>query len=213
MRALRAEKRRLASSQVLRVAVGVDDIRTVDPHFSIGVGEQPITRSVYEGLVLFPDGVITGEGLRPGLAERWDSSADRKTWTFHLRRGVQWHHDFGPFTSADVVFSLDRVRGREAGSPFRNTLADIESVRAPDEHTVQITLKNADAGLTGLLVDYAAGFIVCKRAVEQGGAGAERPGVIGVRWRARGQDGRAMIRSSGWQRGGRCGLPAASWSP
>jgi peptide/nickel transport system substrate-binding protein len=163
-----AQQPRLASSQVLRVAVGVDDIRTVDPHFSIGVGEQPITRSVYEGLVLFPEGVITGEGLRPGLAERWESSADRKTWTFHLRRGVQWHHDFGPFTAADVVFSLDRVRGREAGSPFRNTLADIESVRAPDAHTVEITLKNADAGLTGLLVDYAAGFIVCKRAVEQG---------------------------------------------
>jgi peptide/nickel transport system substrate-binding protein len=163
-----AQQARLASSQVLRVAVGVDDIRTVDPHFSIGVGEQPITRSVYEGLLLFPDGVITGEGLRPGLAERWESSADRKTWTFHLRRGVQWHHGFGPFTSADVVFSLDRVRGREAGSPFRNTLADIESVRAPDDHTVQIVLKNADAGFTGLLVDYAAGFIVCKRALEQG---------------------------------------------
>ena len=163
-----AQQQRLASSQVLRVAVGVDDIRTVDPHFSIGVGEQPVTRSVYEGLLLFPDGLISGEGLRPGLAERWESSADRKTWTFHLRRGVEWHHGFGPFTSADVVFSLDRVRGREGGSPFRNTLADIETVRAPDPHTVEVVLKNADAGFTGLLVDYAAGFIVCKRAIEEG---------------------------------------------
>ncbi|WP_372624193.1 ABC transporter substrate-binding protein [Falsiroseomonas sp.] len=163
-----AQQPRLASSQVLRVAVGVDDIRTVDPHFSIGVGEQPVTRSVYEGLLLFPEGLVAGEGLRPGLAERWESSPDRKSWTFHLRRGVEWHHGFGPFTADDVVFSLDRVRGREPGSPFRNTLSEIETVQAQDPHTVRITLKNPDANFVGLLVDYAAGFIVSKRAVEQG---------------------------------------------
>ncbi|MGK7871111.1 ABC transporter substrate-binding protein [Falsiroseomonas sp. E2-1-a20] len=163
-----AQQPRLASSQVLRFAVGVDDIRSVDPHFSIGVGEQPVTRSVYEGLLLFPDGAISGEDLRPGLAERWASSDDRKTWTFHLRRGVQWHHGHGLFSADDVVFSLDRVRGREAGSPFRNTLADIEAVEALDSHTVRIVLKNPDANFTGLLVDYAAGFIVCKRALESG---------------------------------------------
>jgi len=159
---------RLAATQVARLAVGVDDIRTVDPHFSIGVGEQPITSAVYEGLVRFPDGVVTGENLQPGLAERWESSPDRKTWVFHLRRGVEWHHGHGPFTSADVVFSLDRVRGRAAGSPFRNTLADIESVRAVDQYTVEIRLKNADAGFPGLLVNYSAGYIVCKKAIEGG---------------------------------------------
>ncbi|MCC7427732.1 MAG: polyamine ABC transporter substrate-binding protein [Alphaproteobacteria bacterium] len=159
---------RLAAQQAARVAVGVDDIRTVDPHFSIGVGEQPINSAVYEGLARFPDGLITGENLQPSLAERWESSPDRKTWTFHLRRGVEWHHGNGPFTSADVVFSLDRVRGREAGSPFRNTLADVESVRAVDAHTVEVKLKNADAGFPGLLVNYAAGYLVCKKAIESG---------------------------------------------
>ena len=46
--------------------------------------------------------------LEPWLAERWDSSADGRTHTLHLRPGVTWS-DGAPFTSADVVFSLDAV--------------------------------------------------------------------------------------------------------
>ncbi len=159
---------RLASSQVLRFALGVDDIRTVDPHFSIGLGEQPVTKSVYEGLVTFPDGVISSDDLRPSLAERWEASPDRRTWTFHLRRGVAWHHGHGAFTAEDVVFSLERVRSRETGSPFRTTLADIAAVRAVDPHTVEITLQNPDATFPARMVDVGAGYIVCKRALEGG---------------------------------------------
>ena len=43
--------------------------------------------------------------LEPWLAERWDSSADGRTHTLHLRPGVVWS-DGTPFTSADVLFSL-----------------------------------------------------------------------------------------------------------
>src|SRR5207249_855221 len=41
---------------------------------------------LYEGLVeLTPD----GRSVTPGTAERWDISADRRTYTFHLRAS-QW---------------------------------------------------------------------------------------------------------------------------
>ena len=43
---------------------------------------------------------ITGD-----LAERWTVSADGKTYTFHLRKGVKWH-DGQPFTAADVKATL-----------------------------------------------------------------------------------------------------------
>src|SRR5262249_36301493 len=45
---------------------------------------------------------------RPVLAESWTASADGKTYTFKLRRGVTWH-DGKPFTSADVKFSLEEI--------------------------------------------------------------------------------------------------------
>src|SRR5688500_6861675 len=44
--------------------------------------------------------------VEPWLAERWDSTADGLRHTFHLRRNMTWS-DGAPFTSADVVFSLE----------------------------------------------------------------------------------------------------------
>ena len=44
----------------------------------------------------------------PLLAERWDTSEDGLTWTFHLRQGVQWH-DGQPFTAHDVEFTFNRI--------------------------------------------------------------------------------------------------------
>ena len=46
--------------------------------------------------------------LEPWLAERGSSSADGRTHTLHLRPGVTWS-DGTPFTSADVLFSLQAV--------------------------------------------------------------------------------------------------------
>jgi peptide/nickel transport system substrate-binding protein len=40
--------------------------------------------------------------LEPWLAERWEASADGRTYTLHLRSGCSV--DGTPFTSADVLF-------------------------------------------------------------------------------------------------------------
>ena len=96
----------LADEQVLRITMGVDDIRTVDPHFAIGTGEGPIYRSVYQALTLFPDGELDMADLQPGLATEWSVADDGLTWTFRLREGVQWHRGYGEFTAEDVEFSI-----------------------------------------------------------------------------------------------------------
>src|SRR5258708_3680438 len=59
---------------------------------------------------------------RPELAERWSVSADGRTLTFHLRRGVKWH-DGADFTAADVAFSAMQVW--RAVSPRRAAFADL----------------------------------------------------------------------------------------
>src|SRR5712691_11728737 len=44
----------------------------------------------------------------PMLATDWHMSPDGKTWTFNLRRGIQWHFGWGEFTAKDVVHTLQR---------------------------------------------------------------------------------------------------------
>src|SRR5258705_9267112 len=46
--------------------------------------------------------------LEPWLAEKWEASPDGRTYTVHLRPGVTWS-DGEPFTSADVLFTLQAV--------------------------------------------------------------------------------------------------------
>ena len=55
----------------------------------------------------------TGE-IMPELATKWDISDDGLTYTFELRRGVQFHHTdyFTPsrhFNADDVMFSFKRT--------------------------------------------------------------------------------------------------------
>ena len=46
--------------------------------------------------------------VEPALAESWEHSDDGLTWTFHLRRDVEWH-DGQPFTAQDVEFTFNRI--------------------------------------------------------------------------------------------------------
>jgi peptide/nickel transport system substrate-binding protein len=78
--------------------------------------------------------------LEPWLAERWESTPDGLTHTLHLRTGVLWS-DGQPFTSADVLFSLNAAE-REEASVFANALLSggkpVE-VTVPDAATVVLT--------------------------------------------------------------------------
>ena len=46
--------------------------------------------------------------VEPALAESWEHSDDGLTWTFDIRRDVQWH-DGQPFTAHDVDFTFNRI--------------------------------------------------------------------------------------------------------
>jgi peptide/nickel transport system substrate-binding protein len=59
--------------------------------------------------------------IEPWLAERWEISADGRTYTMHLRPGVTWS-DGEPFTSADVVFSLAAILDPKNQSPLATVM-------------------------------------------------------------------------------------------
>ncbi|MBS1606727.1 MAG: ABC transporter substrate-binding protein, partial [Bacteroidetes bacterium] len=66
-----------------------DGIATLDPAFA---KNRSIIWAVHQ---LYSTLVETDDQLRivPGLARSWEVSADRKVWTFHLRKGVVFHDD------------------------------------------------------------------------------------------------------------------------
>jgi peptide/nickel transport system substrate-binding protein len=157
----------LAKEQVARLGVDVADVGTVDPHFATSIGEAPVYRSVYEALLRHPPGIVDVEKLQPALAERWSVGPDKVSWTFHLRKGVQWHEGFGEFTAEDVKYSIERVKDPKVGSPFIKSLDAVESVTVVDPYTVRIRTKKPFPDLPALMVDYQAGNIVSKKAVEK----------------------------------------------
>lgn len=95
---------------------------------------QQVGGNIFEGLLRYDKNLDPF----PLLAETWESSEDGKTWTFHLKEGVTWH-DGQPFTSADVVFSIDELL-RETNPRLRASLAFVDSIAAPDDYTVVFEL-------------------------------------------------------------------------
>ncbi|MGR6466475.1 ABC transporter substrate-binding protein [Rhizobium sp. PAMB 3182] len=96
---------------------------------------------------LAPDGTPT-----PVLAEEWSASPDAKTWTFKIRKGVQFH-DGSTLTPADVVATIERHSDKAAKSGALGILKGIETVKA-DGDTVVFTLAEANADMPFLMIDY-----------------------------------------------------------
>ena len=79
--------------------------------------------------------------LEPWLAETWESSADGRVHTLHLRPGVTWS-DGTPFTAADVLFTLQAAYDPKVESVLAESLlAGGQRIRAtaPDPQTVVLT--------------------------------------------------------------------------
>lgn len=93
--------------------------------------------------------------LVPGLAEAVEVSEDGKTYTFTLREGVTFHNG-EEMTSADAVFSMNRMLDPETKSTRRPYFAElVQGVEAPDERTFAINIQNPD----GAFLNKVAGFL------------------------------------------------------
>ena len=77
-------------------------------------------------------------------------SADAKVWTVKLRQGVTFH-DGKSLTAKDVAFSLMRHLDPAVGSKVNALAKQIESVKAVDDLTAEITLVAPNADLPTIL--------------------------------------------------------------
>jgi peptide/nickel transport system substrate-binding protein len=154
------------AQKVLNVGMAAADLGSLDPHRTATTPDKAIIGWMFNGLVRFKPGTMNPEQIEPDLAEKWDTSADQLTWTFHLRKGVQCNNGYGDLTADDVVFSLKRAADPKISS-FSSDYADMASVDAVDPSTVRITFKRRPASVLGILTNYQGGNIVCRKAVEK----------------------------------------------
>jgi len=124
----------VSAETIARVGVSQRDLGAMDPAYGIGNGDEFATRQTYNTLVSPPDGTtrIEADQLQGELAAKWEMSPDGRTWTFHLRHGVQWHKGFGEFTSDDVAFTIKRMADPKTGSQYSANFRQIESVDTPE---------------------------------------------------------------------------------
>jgi hypothetical protein len=135
---------------MLRIA-NMAEPETLDPHKVTTNFQENITRNLFEGLVVLDP----KDHVAPGVAESWSVSEDGLSYRFKLRSNARWSNG-DPVTAGDFVFSFRRMEdprtvAREAEElyPIKNAeevntgKLDVTAlgVAAPDERTVEITLK------------------------------------------------------------------------
>lgn len=101
----------------------------------------------------------------PGLVLSWEK-VDDLTWRFKLRQDVKFHNG-DPFTSADVKYTLDRVR-TDAKLADHSAYKLIREVNAVDDYTVEIVTSVPDPVLLGRLSRIGSGILPSKYIQEKG---------------------------------------------
>lgn len=155
--------------QVLRYAA-TSDFKDFHTAIREGGGPAQVTGILYDGLASLPgtlDELRAGDYL-PSLAESWELSDDGRTWTFHLREGVQFHHGYGEVTAEDVAFTYGEVNTDPAWGVNVGAYEELE-IDVVDKYTVSITTPVPNANFLILVSNVAGGNIISKRAYDERG--------------------------------------------
>lgn len=157
------------AEKVLIYARGADS-SSLDPALVDDGESAKVMENIFDNLVKYKAG---STAVEPALATSWETSADGKEWTFHLRQGVKFH-DGSPFTADDVVFTVQRqMPGNKYYSedmPYASFTFDpavIDKVEKVDDYTVKFTLKTPYAPFLRNLAMGLAAPIISKVAYEK----------------------------------------------
>lgn len=112
-------------------------LESLDPAMTHFTAEAHLVHQLFDPLVRYNRLTHTVE---PHLAHAWEVDAARTGWTFHLRKGVHFHHG-RELVADDVRFTFERLKHDAAGTLYSWTHQQIEAVEAVDPVTVHLRLK------------------------------------------------------------------------
>lgn len=121
-------------ADILRLPV-YRPILTLDPKEIYYAFSSHMAKQLFDCLVQYDR---EARKIVPSLAHAWEHDGTGKEWTFHLRKGVQFHHG-RELVAEDVVYSLERLRGTASSGWF---VRGVEAVLRKDSRTVTIRLKS-----------------------------------------------------------------------
>src|SRR3954454_22762505 len=122
-----------AVAKTLRVAPH-SDLKVIDPIWTTALISVNHGYMIYDTLFALDDKLIA----QPQMVDRYAMSADKLTWTFTLRDGLEWH-DGAPVTAEDCVASIRRWGARDTMG--QKLLSYVAGLDAPDAKTIRMTLK------------------------------------------------------------------------
>lgn len=158
-----SETGELAEKQVVR-QVATQDLIPLDPATLFRIQTEEIAYQIYDALVTYD---ATGKIVKD-LAVSWEQP-DPTTFIFKLANGVKFHKGYGDMTSADVLYSFNRILDPAVASTYKNQFQKVDSFSAPDAQTVTIKLKGPDVNFLHQVANYHQGQIVSKKAIEEKG--------------------------------------------
>lgn len=155
------------------------EIGSVFPHSITSQVEGLVASQIHEGLVKLNP--LTLEAV-PGISEKWDFSADGKTITFHLKKGVHFQDDKcykdgkGPeITSKDVKYTFELLATKsDANYQFETLLKDrlvganefhekksttLSGLKVIDDYTFSMELMHPGLSFLKLLANPAAALL------------------------------------------------------
>ncbi len=172
-----------APSGTLTVAVATFGNERWLPHLYVGA-EDVVLKPMYENLLTRDP--KTGD-LAPMLAERWKVADSGRTWTFYLRKGVQFHDGRGELTAEDVRFTFATLAKDGSANSLAPEFRLIKSMEVENPYTLTVRFEKPFVAFgnkvnQGLFASVA--FIQSKRHMESAkDDGAERHPVATGPWK------------------------------
>jgi oligopeptide transport system substrate-binding protein len=167
---------------------GIDPI-TLDPAVAGDGNSHSFIVQIFSGLVRLDD------NLEPSaeIAERWDLSQDRRTYTFYLKKNVRFHDGRG-LTAADFKYSWERACDPATGSGtagiylgdiigVKDVVAgkarEISGVKVISDYVLQVTI-DAPRSYFLFRLTYPTAFVVDKANASGGGEWWRKPNGTGA---------------------------------
>jgi oligopeptide transport system substrate-binding protein len=147
--------------QILHRGIG-HDLADLDPHLATLASDYNVLSALLEGLV--SEDPVDLHPV-PGVAERWELSPDRLTYTFTLRPDARWSNG-DPVTAQDFIASWRRMLTPSLGASNATLLYVIQGAEAfnkgaagfdqvglvaPNAHTLRVTLEHPTPYFLSLL--------------------------------------------------------------